>query len=69
VSLNWGVDDIDGTVVRYEITRRPGAAGRHQELSVDDLKRLIIEAGGNPCRTGHALSTGHPRGDKLAGRD
>jgi len=48
VSLNWGVDDIDGTVVHYEITRRPGPAGRHQELSVDDLKRLIIEAGGIP---------------------
>jgi len=48
VSLNWGVDDIDGTVVHYEITRRNGPAGRHQEMSVDDLKRLIIEAGGIP---------------------
>lgn len=48
VALNWGVDDIDGTVVHYEITRRPGPAGRHQELTVDDLKRLIIEAGGIP---------------------
>ncbi|MGQ9649143.1 MAG: CofH family radical SAM protein [Phycisphaerae bacterium] len=47
VSLNWGVDDIDGTVVHYEITRR-GPAGRHQEMTVDELKRLIIEAGGIP---------------------
>jgi aminodeoxyfutalosine synthase len=48
VSLNWGVDDIDGTVVHYEITRRNGHAGRHQEMTVDDLRRLIIEAGGIP---------------------
>lgn len=47
VSLNWGVDDVDGTVVHYEITRR-GPSGRHQEMTVDDLKRLIIEAGGIP---------------------
>jgi len=48
VSLNWGVDDIDGTVIHYEITQRPGPGGRHQELTVDELKRLIIEAGGIP---------------------
>jgi aminodeoxyfutalosine synthase len=48
VSINWGVDDVDGTVVRYEIAGRPGPAGRHQELSVEDLQRLIIEAGGSP---------------------
>jgi aminodeoxyfutalosine synthase len=48
VSLNWGVDDIDGTVVQYEITRRPGPQGEHQEMTVDELKRLIIEAGGIP---------------------
>jgi aminodeoxyfutalosine synthase len=48
VSLNWGVDDIDGTVVHYEITRRRGSGNRHQEMTVDDLKRLIIEAGGTP---------------------
>jgi aminodeoxyfutalosine synthase len=43
VSLNWGVDDIDGTVVYYDITKREGD-GTHQELSVDRLKRLIVEA-------------------------
>jgi aminodeoxyfutalosine synthase len=46
VSLNWGVDDIDGTVVYYDITKRDG--GTHQELTVDKLKRLIVEAGCRP---------------------
>jgi len=45
VSLNWGVDDIDGTVVQYDITKREGGGGTHQELTVDRLKRLIREAG------------------------
>ncbi|NOT02439.1 MAG: CofH family radical SAM protein [Phycisphaerales bacterium] len=49
VSLNWGVDDIDGTVVYYDITKREGGGGTtHQELSVDTLKRLIREAGCEP---------------------
>jgi len=47
VSLNWGVDDIDGTVVYYDITKREGE-GTHQEMTVDKLKRLIVEAGGLP---------------------
>ncbi|HUU86028.1 MAG TPA: CofH family radical SAM protein [Phycisphaerae bacterium] len=50
VSLNWGVDDIDGTVVYYDITRREAHPDHvtHQELTVDDLKRLIHEAGRTP---------------------
>ncbi|RJP31108.1 MAG: CofH family radical SAM protein [Phycisphaerales bacterium] len=47
VSLNWGVDDLDGTVVYYDITKREGD-GTHQELTVDQLKRLIREAGCTP---------------------
>jgi len=45
VSLNWGVDDLDGTVVYYDITKREGNGTTHQELTVDKLKRLIAEAG------------------------
>ncbi|HUO08252.1 MAG TPA: aminofutalosine synthase MqnE [Phycisphaerae bacterium] len=46
VSLNWGVDDLDGTVVWYDITKREGGAGnRHQEQTVDSIRRLIAEAG------------------------
>jgi len=49
VALSWGVDDIDGTVVHYDITRREGSAGsRHQELTIDQLRRLIAEAGFRP---------------------
>jgi len=43
VSLNWGVDDLDGTVVYYDITKREGD-GTHQEMTVDKIKRLIVEA-------------------------
>jgi aminodeoxyfutalosine synthase len=45
VSLNWGVDDIDGTVVYYDITKREGGGTTHQELTVDRLRNLMIEAG------------------------
>ncbi len=48
VSLNWGVDDIDGTVIYYDITKREGDGTTHQELTVDKLKRLIVEAGCRP---------------------
>lgn len=48
VSLNWGVDDLDGTVVYYDITKREGDGGTHQELTVDRLQRLIREAGCEP---------------------
>ncbi|MBK8271031.1 MAG: CofH family radical SAM protein [Planctomycetes bacterium] len=49
ISLNWGVDDIDGTVVQYDITKREGGSGnRHQELTLDQLERLIREAGRIP---------------------
>lgn len=49
VSLDWGVDDLDGTVVWYDITKREGGAGnRHQEQTVDSIRRLIVEAGYTP---------------------
>jgi aminodeoxyfutalosine synthase len=44
VALHFGVDDIDGTVVWYDITKL-GAAGTHQELGVNDLRRAVLEAG------------------------
>ncbi len=47
VALDWGVDDLDGTVVYYDITKRDGA-NTHQELTVDELKRMIHEAGCTP---------------------
>ncbi len=69
VSLSWGVDDLDGTVVEYDITKREGGAGeRRQEMSVDRIRRLIREAGREPVerdtlyqpvvRDGHGLGRG-----------
>jgi aminodeoxyfutalosine synthase len=49
-ALSWGCDDLDGTVVWYDITKRAGdaAAPTHQELHVNDIRRLIREAGREP---------------------
>jgi len=49
VALDWGVDDLDGTVVYYDITKREGGPGStHQEMTVDRIRRLIREAGRLP---------------------
>jgi aminodeoxyfutalosine synthase len=49
LALDWGCDDLDGTVVWYDITKREGKAGTtHQELHVSDIQRLIREAGKVP---------------------
>jgi aminodeoxyfutalosine synthase len=49
VALDWGCDDLDGTVVWYDITKRAGRGGTtHQELHEADIKRLIREAGKRP---------------------
>ena len=47
LGLSWGVDDVDGTVVWYDITK-VGGAGTHQETTPADLRRLILEAGYEP---------------------
>ena len=47
LALDWGCDDLDGTIVWYDITKREGH-GVHQELHVHDLQRLIREAGKTP---------------------
>ena len=47
VALDWGCDDLDGTVVWYDITKREGH-GVHQHLHVNDIQRLIREAGKVP---------------------
>jgi aminodeoxyfutalosine synthase len=61
LSLDWGVDDLDGTVTWYDITKGgsgtsgSGERGRtvplksvHQEMHVEDIKRLIREARRTP---------------------
>ncbi|HLL88121.1 MAG TPA: aminofutalosine synthase MqnE, partial [Tepidisphaeraceae bacterium] len=49
IALNWGCDDLDGTVVWYDITKREGGGNTvHQQLHVEDIQRLIREAGRTP---------------------
>lgn len=45
--LQNGADDMDGTVVWYDITKVEGA-GTHQEVTVRDLQRAAQEAGFQP---------------------
>ncbi|MGF1634776.1 MAG: radical SAM protein [Phycisphaerae bacterium] len=47
VALDYGCDDLDGTVVWYDITKRQGDA-QHQELHVETIKRLVREARRTP---------------------
>ncbi|MDO8137212.1 MAG: aminofutalosine synthase MqnE [Candidatus Brocadiales bacterium] len=47
VSLDFGVDDIDGTVVQEKITHSAGA-DTPEELSVEEIVRLIEETGHRP---------------------
>lgn len=43
LALDWGCDDLDGTVVWYDITKAQGD-GTHQELHVADIHRLARES-------------------------
>ncbi|MDQ7013328.1 MAG: radical SAM protein [Planctomycetota bacterium] len=45
--LQSGADDLDGTVVWYDITK-VGGSDTHQETTVRDLERAIREAGQRP---------------------
>lgn len=47
VSLNYGADDIDGTV-RHELIYHDAGADTPQMLSVEQIRRLIEEAGRQP---------------------
>ncbi|MFG0328901.1 MAG: radical SAM protein [Phycisphaerales bacterium] len=47
VMLQAGADDIDGTVVWYDITK-VGGSGTHQETDATRLRRAIREAGFDP---------------------
>jgi aminodeoxyfutalosine synthase len=47
LALQCGVDDIDGTVVWYDITK-VGGEDTHQEVDVATLRRAIREAGFEP---------------------
>ena len=67
LALSWGCDDLDGTVVWYDITKRQGAGSTHQELHVEDIKRLIRETGNTPVER-DTLYREIRREDAVAGR-
>lgn len=48
LALSYGVDDFDGTVKWYDITRSEGQ-GTHQELGLEQIKHSISQAGYEPC--------------------
>ncbi len=45
LSLNYGVDDLDGSVVEYKITHDADGFGTPDKLTRDDLLELIRDAG------------------------
>lgn len=47
VALDFGVDDVDGTVVWYDITK-VGGSNTHQEVTINDLRKLVVDAGYHP---------------------
>ena len=47
LSLNFGADDVDGTVVWYDITKVNGTS-THQEVTTRDLRKAITDAGFRP---------------------
>ena len=47
LSMQFGVDDIDGTVVWYDITK-VGGTGTHQEVTATDLQHAVRQAGFEP---------------------
>ncbi len=47
VALSYGADDIDGTV-RHELIYHDAGATTPEVLSVEELRRLIVEAGREP---------------------
>ena len=48
LSLNWGADDIDGSVVEYKITHDADGFGTPDKMTRDDLLELIRDAGFRP---------------------
>ena len=47
IALSYGADDIDGTV-RHELIYHDAGATTPEILSVEEIRRLIVEAGREP---------------------
>ena len=77
VMLDFGADDVDGTVVWYDITKveSEDAKPTHQEVTVPVLERTIAEAGYTPVERDTLYrevvrdpATGRPLGREAADR-
>jgi aminodeoxyfutalosine synthase len=51
IALSFGADDVDGTVKEEIITHMAGAE-TEQAMSIEELVRLIKEAGRKPVQRG-----------------
>jgi aminodeoxyfutalosine synthase len=49
LSLNFGADDLDGSVIEYKITHDADGFGTPDAMTRDDLLRLIRDAGFTPA--------------------
>jgi len=70
LSLNFGVDDLDGSVVEYKITHDADAYGTPTTMHRDDLLHLIWDAGFTPVErdTRYNVVKEYPPAPKLADR-
>jgi aminodeoxyfutalosine synthase len=68
LALDFGCDDLDGTVEWYDITKREGD-GVHQHLHVNDIQRLIRETGRVPVErdTLYREIVRKPQTDRMSG--
>jgi len=65
MALNWGADDLDGTVVHYDITKREAGPGnRSQEMTPRADRTSHSRSRPRPSRTRHGLSTDHRKKTK-----
>ena len=55
LSLNFGADDLDGSVVEYKITHDADSYGTPNTMHREDLLDLIRDAGFQPGRAQHPL--------------
>ena len=70
LSLNCGVDDLDGSVVEYKITHDADSYGTPNTMHRDDLLHLIWDAGFTPVErdTRYNVVREYPPAPKLADR-
>ena len=67
ISLRFGADDMDGTVIEEKIYHDAGAT-TPQGMRREELERLIRAAGREPDRARHAVPAGHANRNLSHGR-